>query len=683
VGTPVVTLNGTVLGGSSTYSWALRWGSAPNEELWTLTDDRAAALPLCQPLTFEVQADGGRKDLKVEQLYVLEVLPGPTPMQRTARVADRRWLWGRPIVDSRFNVLRATGESTLRSEASAPVELAQIEPDVRYAKWSLDGESIAWTPRRILEWLFSEVLLTPLRIEGDLPQIEVQDLDLNGSGSDALDQVLGFLPGAEVFIDYDGTAVVRNVLALPAPSGLTQVRGQPVQVLPGLNRRHTFGGDMTRADRRALRPSAVEVYFQPEVECRFDGGENVTTARDRPELRNVAPTPDLTTTLSTGEIVARGSYVPLSDLFTIWGSFGVRSEPLSFSVLCSLGFSASLLEVLWSGTAGSLLADPVSVARARAATQHWRRTYQIDERFLQRISGIKATRVAILNPRTGLRAKSQVFCAYTRRPNIKNPMAKGQIENPEFGWAVDGWAAAIADAKPAPATVTVQDEGAGIIRFEPQLDPQGITDAIMFGESASGLLPTHEGDAAANRNGNDALAQWQAMKMVSTFKIATVLTVTPASPNNLGRLWKVTIPAAAVGHDGTGPVVQVRASFPTARFAWSDTQGEETIQAILRGTPPPAGQLVNAGQLDAVAKAMARAVYTNLSDQPLTSAPVSVDMDPDVKPVGALGDVRHGLQNGRTTTVVTATGIRRPVSLWPFLDASTRRVLRGIFMGGS
>lgn len=682
--TPTITLGGITLGGSSSFAWDMVYGCRPSEQVYTLTDSRAVDVPLGKSLTLSI--DGVRKPLKVDHVYALEVGAGVMPQQRTLILADRRWLWPRKRVASSFNVRRATGERTLQTEAGQPIEIAQLEPIIRYAKWSLypkENGSQPWTALQVLDEVFQQ-LEQPYRIADAIPEVEVQDLELDDDGASALERVLAYLPGADVFIDLDGTAVVRNVLNLPITNA-TRTRENSA-VLPALARKQVIGSDIVVSNRKAVRPAKVVVYFTPEVELRLDSvAEGGTRTRDSRSLINVAPSPDLTLTLSNGDVVARGSYVALETLFSTWGAFGILGEALTTSLMAELGYASNYLEQLYV-RGDDLVFDPVDASRAATAAQHWRRTYQVDELFMQRVSSISATRVAVLNPSTGLRARSEAYCDFTRRPNTKNPAIKGMIERADYGWCVRGYATILADAKAAPATVSVVDPQAGILRIEPQVDPWGLAEAVMLGYPSGGTIPLHDGDAEANRTGLDSLAQWAACRMTTDFQVATVVTVVPASPNDTRKFWKVEIGAGEVGKDGDGPTVHARV-FPgvmPARFAWNDAQADQITLAITQGSPLPEQLMVNATDVRAVAEATAKAIYAQYADIPVTtSGPVSVDMDPDIRPVGVLGSVRHGLNGGVTTTQVASTGIRRPVDIWPFLNSSTRRAVLKVLNQGA
>lgn len=682
---PIVKLGAQVLGGDSTYAWELAYGAAPSEQTFYMSAARALALTVGQPVTLEIDRGGLQAPLKVEKLYVLEIGAGPSPNQRAVRVADCRWLWPREWVSAQFNVPRASGDSSLQTEAGQPIELAQLPVTMRFAKWSLDppgnSGSMKWTARRVMEYVFGE-LRQEFRVVGDLPDTEIFALPIEGNGAVAVEQALAVLPGCDVYIDLDGVAVVQDATTPLAPGG-TRTAGTPIH--PAFARKHVdLGGDITVTDRRYLRPTRIAVLFTPEVEVRFDSvaeadGNDQVRDTDTPTLINVCPSPDLTLSVA-GENVARGTYLPLRDLMTAWGAvFGRGADKaLSMTALAQKGTSAALLEELYVRASSAGLYSVVNGARVSAAINSWRRLYQIAPAYMQRLSSIRANRVAIVNRSTGLRARSEVYCDFIRRPNEKNPEAKGEIEGFQFGWYARGYASLLADCKAAPATVEILSDTAGIIRLDPRDDPRGKTSATLLGYPLDAEIPTNTGDAESNRTGKAALSLWSRCQLTTDFQVATVLTCIPASPNNITRLHKVDVYASEVGAEGSGPPMTVRVlpGLITARFAWSDDQAVAIKDSILNGGVRPDNLLVNRNDLRGVAVAIAKAIHASLADTPDTrSGPVSVDMNPDLKPIGALGRVRHGLNDGRTTTLAMATGVRNPPNWWRYVDAETRRVV--------
>lgn len=681
---PQVTLGGVTLGGDSSYMWPLVDGTSPAEVFWTVSAERAEKIPLGKPLELKIVSD--RSTLQVADVYCLEVLPARSIKQRVLRVCDRRWKWSRGWISSTLNVRRTTGEMLgLLGEGQA-LENIQFDPALRYAKWSLYpiGEGSApWTLRNALDYVFDQIEGGQAwkTADGSLPDSTILDLGLVGPPSVCLDQLFSYsASGMSVSLDKSGVAVVR-----------VQAKAGKKQDLPKI-RKQLIGSDMTLSDRRAIRPKAVRVYFEREQEIRFFYSENGTYVRDTPTLINVAPSPDPTLTVQ-GKNVARGSFIGLQVLFTAWGAFenvsglsyAFPGGALSFAGLSMFGFQ---LEVFEQIAANGLKFDVASARRIRTTVEHWRKTYQIDEQFMQRLGSLRPNRVRILNPLTGTRAKSDVYCSFTRRPNHLNPLAlKDTNEKVPLAWRsqFDGGPMSGADCA-APADVEVRDAQAGILRIEPVNDYAAIFDATVFGYCTGDGTP-RGGDSPtndlgeANRARRDAFAQWTAARMDADFKLATVLTAQVASPNNTKRLHAIEIQASTMGESAAeGPVIcaMVPAAILTARFAWDDGKQEEIVNAIKQGAPPPAELLVNPAMVEEVAKATARAVYHSYVDMPLTSSgPVSIDMDPSRMPDGSITAVAHGLKGGITVTELMSSGVRRPVDIWPFLPAPIRdRLMR-------
>lgn len=692
-----ITLGDLVLGGSNTYEWPIVPGVAPQEQFWNVSAPRADEVRLGTPVTYSKA--GVRKPLTVQQLYVLEVLPATSPRQRVLHVSDRRWLWSRKWISSAFNVRRATGDKFLVNNTDS-IENAVVQPTLAYAKWSIfppENGSVPWTALQVLDFVFKK-LDQPYRIDEsvgrakDVAALNVQDLELDDSGAKALERVLAYLPGTDVYMDHDGTAVVYSTL--PGEEfATTRVRGEPP--FPFLRRMHaTYPGDVQIVNRRALRPRRVHVLFTPEVEIRMNFQEGGTVDRDAPNLVNVAPAPEPQTTLADGRVVARGSYVPLETLFTAWGAFGFDpstegTRAVSIEVLRKHAFKHG-----WAGFEQAFANQPlqpfnaVYAQRAACAVDNWRRTYQVSEFFMQRLASIRAERVAILNTETGAYAPAEVFCDWVRRPSMLGLAKDIADDNTTQGWAVRGYAPLLANARVLPGgrdAVDVADPQAGIIRVHPQVDPYGHSQAMALGyPSTDGGIPSIN-LGKANEEAEDLYAQWDCVELEEGFKLAVVLTCVPASPNDTAKFHRVSITAEeANAGPADGPDVYIRV-FPgvmTARFAWSDALGNDLVQSV-RGFGPgyPLAALVNDGFVRDVALASAKRLYSSLRDGPMGSA--AVDMDPDIKPFGNVTSVRHVMSGGVTETIVTFGAVRTPADIRPYLDASTRRAIDRMLGSGS
>lgn len=673
-----VLLGGVALGGSDAYSWGLSAGVAPVERLWTVSATRAEAIQAGVPLTLEIQSSGHPR-LVFREVYVLEVLPGPDPFRRVLRVADKRWTWSRKWVAAGFNVRRATGDKFL-ANSTDKIETAILQPDIRYAKWSLfppeNGET-PWDAEGVLREVFRQLGEPVVNVDAKLPEVEVQDLELDDDGAAAVERALAYLPGADVFVDYDGSVVIFNTLDRRELEVLGRTSAAPHATYPAV---------AGMVDKRHLRPHRVRVLFTPEVEVRFDFTEGGTVTRDSNELRNVAPVPDVTLEVPGRELpVARGTFLPLDTLFSAWGAFGMKGVPLSTDALrrnaLRHGFGALEHEY---GNNPLAAFDVVNAARIRTAVEHWRKTYQVAEVFMQRLASIRAVRVAILNTETGLYAPAEAYCDFTRIPTHKGLARLGNA-NVNQGWTARGYAELLADAQVAPAVVSVIDGQAGVIRVEPQLDPFGLSQAMALGYATDGKLPSQL-TGEANRTAVDLFAQWGMVELDASFQLAVVLTGVPASPNDLRKFHEEVIEASELGETGSGPeaVVRVFPGVVTARYAWSDDYGQEVLDALrgLGKLPEPGVACVNLDQVQEVARASALRLFELYRDRP--EGANLVDADPELRPAGTVAAVEHTMAGGVTESLVTFGAVRRPLDVWQYLSASTRRaLLRVLHRGGT
>lgn len=683
--TAKVTLGGLDVAGDDNYTWTLADGTTPVEEFWTVSAEQAHEFPAANlPITLRIE--GPRSTLEVKHVYILEHLAASNPNQILLRLADRRWKWAYVQIGSVLNVRRTTGQTIgLRGEGQ-PIELVQFDPEIAYAKASLyppDNGNTPWTVRNALEMVFRK-LDQPYRFEGQPPNTVLPpETDLDCNGPTAIERIFALSgAGMAVSIDKDGVAVVR-----------VQV-GQGKAVIPTL-RKQVVGADMILSDRKAIRPRKIVVEFDREQEIRFDYNEGGTQARDTPVLTNVAASPDQTTEIE-GRQVPRGSYVGLQYLFSAWGSFpfllnanafyesAFPGTELSFPGLAKTRFSFDVLEMMVSNAA---VFYPAAARRLQATLSHWRTAFQIDERFMSRFSAVRAHRVRVLNPVTGTRARSDVYCSYTRIPNHLNPDAYKSADDEPLAERYEFDGGLLADHYSAPVSVRVEDPQAGILFLAPIADPFQAFGSTVLGVVAgdgtkAGDLPTHDA-GRANRERNDAYAQWEAAQLEPSFFMSTVLTASIASPNDSRRFHAVEIDAnilKSVGEaDGPPLHLRVPGSVVTARFAWEDGQADAIIAAIKQGAPPPNGLLVNSEMVLEVALATAKAAYASFEDVPVTSSgPVIVDMDPSRGPSGAIVEVRHGLRSpGVTVSEITSAGVPRPIDITPFLSSWAReQILR-------
>lgn len=668
-------LGGIPLGGADFYEWEIRPGPRAVERVFSVSKRVADQVPLLAPL--ELRLEGLRGELVVRELYVLEILPGTLPandrpQEVGLRVADRRWKWGRKWISTTMNLRRATGETRLVNAGQE--ENARLVPEIEYARFSLyppEAPAAPWTAETALRWLIEQQLETPLAIVDQLQEVEIESLEFEDSGEDAVERLLAYLPGAALFVDLDGRAVVYDVASGRERELLAKFQARPQ------------AGSVQVIDRAPLAPSEYRVHFTPEVELRLEyqeasgDGSIAPRQEDTPTLYPVLQVPDFELELEE-RTVARGTWAEQAEVFEAWGAFGIHNQPVSFDVLRKHAFKYGFagFEAAWGNDPRQAF-DPIRALRARVAAESFRTFFRLDRFFWQRIASMRAVRIAILDPQTGTYAPAEAFSDWTRRPQFRG-LAYANDPNVNHGWAARGYAALLVDADAAPVEVRIADPQSGVIQLVPRLDPWGMASAMVLGYPVDGILPTQTGVADAIRTGQELYARWDLVELEGGWQLAVVLTVVPASPNDLGRLWTETVSGAELGVPGSGPPMDLRVlpGVATARFAWTDTQGEQLKGAVLGTNALPPAALFNGVIVRDVARATARRAAEVYLSRPLGEG--TIDLAPEALPTGTLSSVRHQLAGGVVRTTGSFRAAQQPSDIWRYLAASTRRAILGV-----
>lgn len=675
--TPVVTVNGIPLGGAQAYGWPLVAGVNPHRELWTVSAKRAADLEplLGKPQVFKIE--GPRGDYEVSDLYPLRILPSSTPYLRTVEVVDRRWLLSRQYHVRHYNIRRITGRKRFNDDGGQlQEENAVFDPDVEFAAYSLSLQEEPWSPRGALADLLLSLFGARYRIEPDAFQDvrEIRDLVIDDDGRGALSVMLNEFPGASLYIARDGTAVVYDELS-----------GKERDVFVSLAPPHAVGSVVEDVDYRHLRPSSVRVLFTPEIECRADANDAVgTRTRGRLQLDQVVQSVDgrlqvVDTVTGETRIAGLGSWEQADAVYAAWGAFGVQQRQLSNHILARHAASGfKLAEKSWA-TTPSGIPDDQAARRIGSAVDSWRRDFAMDQQAFSRMQSLRPHRVAILNRIFGTRAPSPVYTDWCRLPSFK-----GHAEARDRGWNIAGGVATdepLSSGQRAPAQVS--EIAPGMFHIEPrQQDWGGLSQATFFGRPTSGVMPANDLGGKANRTGEDHFAALELVDLDPSLRLAVILTAIPGLPNRAERLHEHEVTpsqaAAVIGRDVgpcLGPPVTIRipSSLMTAKFAYSDALrtriedvvlGDDTVSAL-------SSLLVNEDFVRAFAEAAAATVYARWLDKPQGTQ--SVDLDPNLEPVGAISRVEHRNSGGVVHSLVTFSEPAELNNVWRFLDQGVRR----------
>lgn len=676
-----MTLGGVRLRGDRRYGWGLAYGTAPVERLWLVTIENYNALieMLGKPQTLVMR--GPRSERIYEQVYPLQLLPGPRYELRYLRVADRRWLWQYTWVSSSYNVPATTGDKFLLNTQGL-LENAVPVPEARY-KWASLNSGQPWLAQDMIQHVFNQVG-QELRFGGGLDLVEPQNVVLDSRGDRAIAQALAHLPGQVVLLGPNGVAEIRNPNRERETDKFVRVQEAG---------RATTGTVLNKA----VRPSKIVVLFTREMEVRFFYREEGSYSTDSNGLRNVASIPDIRVKIGD-RILGRGSYEPISSLLEAWATVDAAFNPSPLVDQAGRALTNTLIRIWYMkhgpfaiqqrwGNNPALPPNPVNTARAQSVTSNWRQTFELDEKFRGRLESISPYRVGIINQFRHIRAPAEVHSDYVRRPSMLS-FAKRGDPNGNLGVLVRGYNDLLDQCKVAPARVQMVDDDAGIFRIEYQTDPFGSFDLVAPGYPKTGEVPSAF-LGSANRAQLDLFSNWDMIELEAGYTMSVILTVVPGTPNNTSRFYARTVEPGEInlgfaqgGGEGPPLYIHVPASLITARFAWLDAQQNAIMDSIKSDvavqTPVDAAALdlclTNKAELDAYAIAEATRVMEQFLDRVAGAA--AIDLDPTVEPDGSLVSAENVVQSdGRAYTEVKFALPSPPPDAFHLLPAGVRQLV--------
>lgn len=620
------TLGGVTLSGNSTITWRFQTGTQPYVTTFTVPNsvwDRILKSQMGKPLALEITDSRGAYNA-IQGVYILHAAPSGSPHRTTFVVADRRWLWEYTLIARDYNVTRKSGDRMILS--NVPVPGGRVEDQYDYKPYSLRNGDTKWTAKEavtdMLELLEGTSGPTggknyviesfPIADSGSAGQFTLQNIVLRDQGDVALARLLSYIPAAEVYIDKEGKARVIDAADFLAME-------QYFNNLPPT----TWDGDKPQfIDRKKIRPARVAVHYQREVEAVFSFVEGDTITKNSPFLENVIPTVDPTMAVGqirdpeTGElhdnIVAMGTYVE----FTQWlkaadedkptGSFPWTLKTIRQSWVEPPGNLADALSAVADKQTGEPKDDKVNfISRYLALKRHFRQTFRINPRYMDRIRDIAPYRVGVLDPVMGARAHAPVWGQACVRNTLKGQMLAAR-RNPDKGMVnvnidslpKDG--AQLNDTASSPAQIVIIDRDQGIFRIEWVLSPYGTNASFI----PSNLTLSSGTKAVVGRNlanqDNGPMGHSMTIEgrdtglfLSAQAKMKVMLTIAPAAPNNKSQFYVETVEASDIKdtfrkeyriQDGEGPTLEVfiPAAEVTARFAWDkDDEAEEGIKLLL------------------------------------------------------------------------------------------------------
>jgi len=602
-------INGRPILASGNVSWKLTSGVRPNIQTFDMIPADAELLRLHKgPVNLRIG------DLLIEKLYVLDVTPGENPHIQRVRLADRRFWWTYKLVNRMYNKRRNVGFKRIKDPAAAP-EILKVVPKVWYRRWTLknqtegaDPKKAKWDAPDILEDVLTNIgepekdtfgeeykIVVQPDVAEKLNELPIENFQLKDSGDAAMRRTLTYLPGAEVYVDYNGDVVVYS-----------KVSGEEKEMIAKASPKIVGQGDVRVVDNSNVRPSKIRVYFQYMSELRFDFDEapGTQTADDR-FSDNVLPVPDYTLVKkdSSGNVVTddfgdpvewtQGTWITFNEAFNSWGEVPTFNTNMNHDMVQK---AMSPFMGLWAGIqlAGSLTPNVDWAARLGAIQAHYRRTYRINRQWVDRVHKLMAFRTALVNPTTGTRAPAVAYSDYcyvtgqralfnegksnipakdmTYVLNVKgHPAIYGKVVNqvPPASLVNEPASKALTEgSRSAPGNITLADADQGILRVDYQIDPfrlyQEILPSMMTrsdveddidpeGRPANpiGGQPGPSGDirkvsiSGAGRSvcfdavGHSHLTSLP--KLTKNFKMSMIITAIPGAPNSEASLFCVEI----------------------------------------------------------------------------------------------------------------------------------------------
>jgi hypothetical protein len=731
---PVVKLGGVELAAVAGIAWRFISGVAPYTTVMSVHRSQWDRLKgqLGQPLTLEV-TDSRAVKTTIQQVYILHLAPSDSPHRVSFVVADKRWLWPYKLIVRDFNMPRKTGDRTALGDP-VPVETQQVVDQYDYLPYSLEPpQQTKWTSQSALEavlqlvdednWTVESWPIKDTTGAGDSGQFSLQGVTLRDSGDVALQRLLSYIPGASIYVNEKGQTVVFDSSDLDETE--RHFRALPLS---------TYAGDRGAwIDRKAIRPSKVIVHYQREVEILveykddYSGGTSAAPVANDAYVDNVIPTTDPSTEITefdpgTGTTqtknVPMGTYVRVDKwLEAMDADRPEGSLPWTWDTVKIHWFKGDL-DAVW--VRGKDL-DPEGNAamRLQAFRQHFRQTFRLNRKFMERIRNLRPIRVAMLDPVTGARAPAAVWGQGCIVPSTKGQlMAKrgsDDASSSKYLRNIDylrpyTQGTPLLETRPGPQRVNIVDGELGIFRLEWIVSPYGIVDSFLpcklvnnqnyDGISLSRDLALQEDEPMGA--GMIVEGGTNGIYLDDVLEAKVLMTAVPASPNTRQQFHQIEVEADDVQslfqrefriQDGEGPPLEVFVSpgEVTARFGITDAAEAFATQKLLFGlTNPQPGEepeelagytLVNEErELLPHARSLAAEVIAPFADNVQGIINTSVPRD-GVKLVGNMTSATlrvAAAPSARVDAVHEFPGQQRSIPRHALMPESARQLILGI-----
>ncbi len=742
---PRITYAGVELSASSSISWKFITGTRPHMEKFTAyhRDWFGKLKPRMGQPNDLVITDARGVSLTISNLTLLHEVPSAKPKERSFILADLRWRWQYPLISRDYNVPKKTGDRTAQVNVPFPGYVTTDNYD--YKGFSLQGGENVWTSRAALEDVLHQLQRETtgfsytidsfpiVETTGEGREFTLQNVTLRDQGDVALSRLLAYIPGATLWVDASGTVRIINGADLAATE-------EYFASLPNA----TWDGDFAVVvDRKAIRPSKVVVHYQREVEVLlefsddYSGGTVASPSYSRPYIENVIQTVDDKTTVTEYDPILKrritktdlppGTWVEFRAWLTAMNLKDTpSSDPWTFDTLKMHWMNTALDGVLGGGELDNEENANISM-RIQAIKQHFRQTFRINRRMMDRVRDLQNVSASLIDPYTGARAPSRVWGQATIMASAKGErMTARKNEDKAYVYRVVDYYAPTQNefanntiqAPHGPHRVTVLDRDLGIFRLDGVLSPYG-TESMMLpcllddemGQHSSPQRNLALQDTKPMGTGVKIESGSNSVFLADTLSYRVLLTMIPGAPNNKKVFHKVEITASDVESftegdwrigSGQGPTLEVfvAPTEATARFAWqTDSEASATVGALLGidgddpisggidGEELPGYVLINAQrELFSHSRAVATEIYSAFADS-IQGRVATVLPENGLQIIGNMSGVTvqaAAAPSGKISAMHDFAGTQRPISRLALMSEGARQVVLGIvrFSGG-
>lgn len=732
------TLGGLPLLNSSAVRWALKDGVDPHVEFFEVDAKTAKAIrgnPAQKPVTLIIQS--GNDTAKFENLWVLDVQPGPNPHIFRVRVADRRWFWSYGHTIRRYNMRRRTGfRSVMRNDQ---LQLQDVLERVWYARYSMKIESDspradAWTAPDVLE----DAIKAALKVESEYAGIEplvsvnssavarsmpIENLELDDKSHNAIRRAMSYVPEAGLFVDQTGNVIVY-----------AKTSGKERELVRAIAPEKVTDSHIAEVSNTVTRPSEMRILFTVDSEVKFEFFEVATAVAataagesDARTLANVLPVPDFQLEVSSPDTgaytVPQGTWIDFDQAFRAWSNL---TSPNNITIDHDVVQQAFMPFMdLWAALdlVGRLEPDVDWGSRIAAIQSNYRTTYRLPRRWVDRYLSIRANRIGTVDQASGQRAPAPVYSNYailgSQRSTFLDAIGQNDLT---YAINIHGFDPPYVLGnlvRPASADLQIVDADQGIIHINYKIDRYRVYEMILPSLIDEATIPVGNikqnvllGDGR-NILFNGIIEGQQVPRLAPSHRIAVIVSCVPAAPNDERQLFSVVVkpedilahlPPSAKDHMGTagGPPMTIRigASVETARIAWNENRAADidaifgfgigalqedpklvpskaAIESLVTNLGDVAEKSENgimAGSLSAIAVATAARVYASMIDRLEGSA--SGTIKPSLALDGWADSIIFELMpNGNFNTRVTLPDRIQELDMLAYLDASTRKII--------